>query len=230
MSADAETAADRAAIYQGLRRRNRIVLVLRVLVPVAGALVFAVLGVQLLLTNLTKDFSIGQVSIARDRLQVEAPTYAGQLADGSFYRVGADRAEASLTNASVIGLTNATVSLTQPDGLELEASAPAAKLDTDAQAVDIPGPTSVSDSTGGSGSLSGLHLEFSGQTISASGPVHFAFGSGETLEAADMRYDADAHLWHFSQVTITLTGTSGEALPVPIGAALKAMSTTQGTP
>jgi hypothetical protein len=226
MTADAHIPANRAAVYQALRRRNRIVLLLRVLVPLAGAVLLGLLGVQLIITNLSKDFSIGRVSIERNRLSVDAPSYAGQLADGSFYRVGADRAEASLADASLIDLTAAGVSLTRPNGVELRASAPVAQLDTDEQAVDVPGLTSVSDSTGGTGTLSGLHLDFSGQTFTASGPVHFAFGTGETLTAANMRYDAAAHRWQFARVTLTLTGTSGETLPEPIGTALKAMTIT----
>jgi hypothetical protein len=230
MTADAQIAADRAAVYQGLRRRNRIVLLLRVLVPLVCAGVLGILGVQLVISNLSKDFSIGRVSISRDRLLVEAPTYAGQLSDGSFYQVAADKAAAALADASLINLTNAAVSLMRPNGVELKAAAPEAQLDTDRQTVDASGVTEVSDSTGGTGTLSGLHLDFPAQSFTASGPVHFAFGTGETLDAAGMQYDAAAHLWHFDRVTLTLTGTPGETVPEPIGMALQGMTTTARQP
>ena len=67
--------------------------------------------------------------------------------------------------------------------------------------------TTFSVSSGMSGSLTGMDLDFGTAVVTASGGVSFAFPDGQTLDASDMRYDGEAKTWTFTGVTLTLPGT-----------------------
>jgi hypothetical protein len=214
MAIAAHTGNARAAIYAGLQRRNRVVAVLRIAVPVAGAVLFGVLGAQLVTANLSHDFTIGRVSVAENRLNVAAPSYAGRLSDGSTFAVSAETAEAALDASNIIDLTGAQVLLNRPDGTEVTARAGAAELDTEAQAVVIPGVTDIAEKKGTTAKVTGLRVEVVSQMVTA-GPVTVRLADGPTLDAATMRYDVAAKLWHFEKVTLMLPSTPGEEKDTP---------------
>jgi hypothetical protein len=212
-AADTHIASGRADVYRALKRRNRVVLLLRILVPLVGLAVFAVLGVQLVISQMTKDFTIGHLSVERDHLVVEAPSYAGAMSDGSVYKIFASKAEASLAAANLIDLNQAEVTLTRPDGLSGTAKAAAARIDTNAQTLTVEGVTSLADSTGGGGTVTGLEIDYPGQKMRTTGAVDATLSTGESLQAASMEYDAAKKLWRFERVTITLPGTPGDSKP-----------------
>ena len=81
--------------YQRLVRRNRTVNVLRLVVPLVGALVLGGLMAQIYLASLTGRFGIDRLSITPDSVAIDAPEYVGALADGSTYRVRAETARAT---------------------------------------------------------------------------------------------------------------------------------------
>jgi lipopolysaccharide export system protein LptC len=213
MAMSPDIPAGRFAIYRSLQRRNRVVGALRWVVPGIGVSVFAVLLAQMALASLTRDFTIGRITMARDRLTVEAPSYAGRMADGSVYTVTASEAQAALMTPSLIDLTTAKVVLNRSNGIVATATAKAAGLDTENQLVTVAGRTDLSDTSGMVATLYGMHVDFEAQTLSASGAVDITFADGQHLQSTGMSYDSVASVWHFDRATLTLPDTPGAKTP-----------------
>jgi len=199
----------RRAIYDALNRRNRLVGLLRIVVPGIGLLVLAVLGIQMAIASLGRDFQIGSISIERDRLRIETPSYAGRMDDGGSYEVSAAAAEASLSALNLIDLENALVVVNRPNGVQAAATAAAAQIETELQQVNVPGVTELSETTGITGQLTGMLFDFAAQTVSASGPVTLTFAGGQTLDAAGMTFETATGRWTFSKVTLVVPDLPG---------------------
>lgn len=203
----------RDGIYARLRRRNRVVAVLRLGVPVLGAVTLVALLAQIYLSSLGARYGIGQISVTPDAITVEAPEYAGVLEDGSQYRVSADAARAATSNTDLIALGNAAVVLNRVDGVQMQAAADRAELDALRQQVIVPGRTEISDSLGTQGWLSQSVFDWQTQTLTTSGPVEIDYADGTAIRAERLVYDAGARVWTFSRATVTLPATPGEPLP-----------------
>lgn len=210
MAVYAHSAPERVAVYAALRRRNRLVGVLRFLVPIGTTALFGILAVQLVEANMGQDFTVGRVSIEQNRLSVEAPSYAGRLEDGSTFSMTSARAEAGLGMPNIIDLTDAQVTLERPDGRVVTATAATAELDTEAQVILVPGRTDITESQGANGEVNGLRIDVVGQLITAEGPLGMRLPDGSILSAANLRYDFASKLWHFEQVSMELPSTPGE--------------------
>src|SRR6218665_3113787 len=144
-------AAQRLAIYRGLEARNRIVAILRVGIPLLGAIALSALVLQIYVSNLGTRFGVGQIAVTSDSVTVEAPEYAGVLDDGTAYRVSASAAQAATTATDHIELDDATLTMLRPDGVSMLVDAKAALLDTTGQIVTVKGAANVSNSLGTSG-------------------------------------------------------------------------------
>jgi lipopolysaccharide export system protein LptC len=202
-----DTAAQRLRIYRGFDRRNRFVGYLRLLVPGIGIIVFVVLAGQVLIANLAENFSIGRITLQNDRMVVETPSYSGVTSDGSIYKVTALSAEVGLSAIDAITLNGATLVIEDAGGVTTIAKAARAGLQTTEETVKVEETTTFTTSTGTSGSLVGMDLDFTRPLVTASGAVSFVFEDGERLDAADMRYDGETRTWTFSRVTLTLPDT-----------------------
>ncbi|WP_172121767.1 MULTISPECIES: hypothetical protein [unclassified Devosia] len=203
------TSTDRLATYRRLQGRNRMVGVLRVAVPALGAVTLLLLVGQIYLSSLLDQFSIGEVSMDRESIRVEAPEYAGVLSDGSAYRVRASDAQAMLNSTEQIALRDAALNVVRPDGVVFDASADSAVLDTAQRVVRIEGASDISDSTGTSGTIEQSVFDWSAQTLTGDGPVVIHYADGTELTAAGMQFDAEASVWTFSGATVTLPHTPG---------------------
>jgi lipopolysaccharide export system protein LptC len=208
-----ETAADRRRIYRGFTRRNRLVGILRVLVPGVGLAVFVLLAGQVVIANLADSFSVGRITLQNDRMVVETPSYSGVAGDGSTYAVTALSAEAGLYAIDSVTLNGATLVINSVNGVETTAKAARAELRDGAQAVAVEDETVFSTSEGMTGSLIGMDLDLVREIVTASGAVRFDFADGERLEAADMHYDGATETWTFSAVTVTLPVTPRAKTP-----------------
>lgn len=210
MAATAHIGGQRAAIYAALQRRNRIVAVLRVAVPLGGLALFSLLSVQIVEANLANDFSIASMSITNDRLNVGAPTYSGQLSDGSSFSVTSERAEAALGQPNIIELSGTRALLNRANGEIITALAAEAELDAEAQTVTVPGVTDIARQDGLTANVNGLHIDVVKQVVTADGPASLRTAEGQTLEAKSMRFDVAAKRWTFEGVVMTLPSTPGE--------------------
>ena len=210
MSAAAGGYENRSALYRRLMRRNRVVGLLRLVVPAGGVLLALLFGVQIYIGGLARDFSVGGISIDRDNLVVATPRYNGVTADGGRYAVVADTARVAIADAELIELDAPRMSLMRSLGAaEMTAEAARARFHATRQHIDIPGLTHVADAAGMNGTLTDAEVDFVGQTLDSRGPVSITLASGLIVEGASLSYDGSAGTWAFERATVTLPGLPG---------------------
>lgn len=198
-------------MYDRLGRRNRIVAILRLGVPLLGGIVLAGLLVQIYVSSFTGRFNIEQISVTPDAVVIDAPEYVGTLTDGSSYRVWAETARARLEQSNLVDLSNARLVLNRIDGVQLTMEAAVAQLDTAAQLTLVPGQADVADSTGTTGTLNDSVFDWSNQLLTSRGAVAIDYADGSTIRADGLVYDASTIVWTFTGSTVTLPSTPGEA-------------------
>lgn len=211
-------AAQRLAVYRSLEARNRVVAILRVGVPLLGAVALSALLLQIYASSQTARFGISQIVVSPDSISVETPEYSGVLDDGTAYRVSASSARAAVDATDRIALTDAALTMTKPDGVTIIVETPAAVLDTTGQIVEIAGQAQVSNSLGTSGVLHDTVFDYVAQRLTGTGPVDVVYADGTQLEAEGLTYDATALVWTFTRATVTLADTPGAsqtAMPTP---------------
>jgi hypothetical protein len=197
-------------IYDRLGRRNRIVAILRLGVPLLGGIVLAGLLVQIYVSSFTGRFNIEQISVTPDAVVIEAPEYVGTLSDGSSYRVWAETARARVEQSNLVDLSNAILVLNRIDGVQLTMEAEEAQLDTAAQLTMVPGEADVADSTGTTGTLNDSVFDWGEQLLTSRGAVAIDYADGSTIRADGLVYDASTIIWTFLGSTVTLPSTPGE--------------------
>lgn len=203
---------ERSAILQSLDARNRVVALLRIVVPAAGLAALGLLIVQIYVANTLHQYGVSGIRIDRGALVVDAPHYAGTSSDGSRYSATAREAHAAINDPSVVTMQNATLTLTRPGMATLTVRAREATADTNANVVTVPGVATFSDKTGLHGSLSKLTANLDTGISIADGPVDITYPDGTRLNAAGMRYDSTARRWTFSDASL-LVPTLPEATP-----------------
>lgn len=206
--AHSDTFERRSRIFAALTVRNRMVSVLRIAVPLLGVLVLAGLLLQLFIGSFAPGFSFAGITIDRDRLVVDAPSYEAMSSDGTSYAVSAAAAVAAPNSNDLIDLTGALLTMRQPDGREITAAADTAQLQTTDQLVLVEGVARIADSTGAHGTLVGVRANIPQESMTASGTVDMTFANGTTLDATGMAYTGDGN-WRFTDVTLVLPSTPG---------------------
>ncbi|MBE7733432.1 hypothetical protein [Devosia faecipullorum] len=197
-------------VYRRLERRNRLIGVLRLLVPAMGALVLAGLVLQLYLSSLTGRFAVGRIEVTPDAIIVDAPEYAGMLEDGSSYRVWAEAARAALERTESIDLGGAHLLVQRPDGVQIEVDAAEAQLDTAGQLTLVPGLADFADTTGTTGTIHDSVFDWQAQRLTSRGAVAIDYADGSSVRAEGLDYDAASKVWTFSRAIVTLPSTPGE--------------------
>lgn len=203
--------ATRARLFAGLQRRNRLVGLLRLLLPLTGGLLLAVLLVQIVLDNLGDAFGFSSIRIDRDNLVVDTPHVTSTNADGTRYAVAARTARIGITDAEQVTMSDAQFSMQPLKGASLTASAPEAELAIAAQVVTVATVLDIESSDGMAGTMQDVVADMLNWQLTASGPVDISLSDGSRLKADAMHYDGRAGTWHFERVTLTLTGTPGAA-------------------
>ncbi|HVW91483.1 MAG TPA: LPS export ABC transporter periplasmic protein LptC [Devosia sp.] len=206
MTARAETAEQRLAIYASLTARNRAVMLLRALVPLAGAVVLAIFVARIMLASLAGHFDIGQVHFAGDTVSIDTPSYSGTMSDGNVYRVSAESAHTSLGSLNVIDLTNPNIVLTATDGLVTNARAAQGSFDSLTQQLYVPGTADVAYSNGTKATISEVTVDLGKQTVASSAPVHVVMGDGTVIDGSRLEQDGKTGRWDFGRATLTLPG------------------------
>ena len=209
----AADAARRAAIYKGLVRRNRRVGVLRLAVPIVGAVVLAALLGEIYISSLGGRFGVGRIAVTRDSVSIDTPEYSGVLDNGTTYRVWAGQAKAAIGNTDLIALKDARLVMRKPDGVTTTITAVDSTLDMASETVIIPGVANVSESTGTKGTIVDSVFDYANQKLVGQGPVHVDQADGTTLDSVGMTYDTTAARWTFSRANVTLPSTPGSKTP-----------------
>jgi len=208
--ARSETLDQRSHIFSTLAARNRFVGVLRLAVPAAGVVILGGLVLQLFLASLGDDFGFSNISIDRNNLVVDTPSYSSMGVDGSSYQVEAASAKSALDRTDIIDLTRAVLTITKTGGATITASADAARLETSGQLVTVDGVTRIADSEGMKGTIVGIFANMAAETMVGKGDVDITFSNGTTLRADSMSFDGARSTWSFSRATLTLPSTPGE--------------------
>lgn len=203
----------RRPVFARLARRNRFVAVLRLAIPLLGVIVLVGLVGQIVLANIGARFGIGQVTISPDAITIDAPEYAGVMADGSSYRVWAASAKAPLTRTDLLALTDGVIVVNRADGVQLRAEAAASQLDTSAETVLVPGRADFTYSSGTTGIVHDTIVDWDAQTLTSRGRTDVDYADGTTVRAQGMQYDAAAMRWTFTRAVVTLPSTPGEKQP-----------------
>jgi lipopolysaccharide export system protein LptC len=199
----------RHAIYRRLMARNRIVSILRIGVPALGVVALVGLLGQIYLSSLTSRFGIGQISVSRDSVSVEAPEYAGLLDDGTAYRVSATMAQAPIEASDQVALDSAKLVMTRSDGVVTTVDAQSAVLDTSRELVVIKNIANIATSEGTRGVVADSVFDYKTQALTGQGAVAIDYADGTKLVAEGMTYDATRLIWTFTRATVTLQDTPG---------------------
>lgn len=210
MAAFAASTDTRERLYRGLMRRNRLVAVLRWVVPAAGAAVLVFVIGSMVLDALAHRFGFANIRIDRDNLVVETPQLTSTGQDGTLFSVTAATAKVSVTQRDIIDMTDASLTMTPPEGTAMSARSDTAQFQTSNQLLNVPGTTYVSGTDGLEGTVDGIFADLMNWTMTASGKVHVKLKDGSTLDAKGMSYDHKAGLYSFSDVTVNLQMTPGE--------------------
>ncbi|MBU1304064.1 MAG: hypothetical protein KKF33_00905 [Alphaproteobacteria bacterium] len=205
--------ARRTRVYQGLIRRNRVVGVLRLAVPVVGALVLIALIGEIYISSLGTRFGVGRIEVTRDSVSIDTPEYAGVLDNGTAYRVWASQARAAIGDTNRVALTDARLVMRKRDGVTTTITAVASTLDLANETVTIPGVANIVESTGTVGTIVNSVFDYANQKLVGEGPVHVDQADGTTLDSVGMTYDTNTARWTFSRAIVTLPSTPGSKKP-----------------
>jgi len=199
----------RERLYRELTRRNRLVGVLRIALPVVGAIVLVVVLSAIVLDNLREQFGFASIRIDRDNLVVDAPRVTSVGDDGTLYSVTAAMAKARIGSVDLIDMTEAVFTMTPVASASFSAAAPTAALQTSAQTLTVPGRLSVTSNDGMHGTLDDFFGDMLKYEMTAHGAVDLTFPAGMRVESQGMTYDGNARLWTFTRATVTLPETPG---------------------
>ena len=209
LAARTDTIEQRTAIYARLTRRNRLVRLLRIGLPVIGGIVLAGLVLQIYVGSLIPDFGFANITIDRDNLIVEAPVYTGVSGDGAVYTVSAAAARTRLGATDRIDLNDAIFVLEQTDGSRLEAKGAVAQLLVADEVVVVDGIATVEGTDGLSGTVIDAEVDVGAETLHSKGAVDLTLRDAN-VTADSMHYDGATSRWTFYNATLNLNATPGE--------------------
>jgi hypothetical protein len=109
-----QTFDQRSEILGRLVTRNRVVTLLRVVVPALGLAALLVLLGQIWLSNLARQYGVSGIRIDRGNLVVETPQYSEIGADGTQYFVAARDARTPLSSPGEIEMADPKFTYVRP--------------------------------------------------------------------------------------------------------------------
>jgi lipopolysaccharide export system protein LptC len=194
----------RHALYSRFGRRNRLIGLLRIAVPLAGALLLAVPMVQIALSFVGETVSVGGVRLQSDTLVIDSPRFQGTTADGGAYVMTADRAESRVGDLDIADLYGLDIDLVGQAGYRASARLTTAQWTMSSEHLTSNEDVFVTDSTGADGILAGADVDWPAQIITSEGPVLFTFETGSQLNAQTMDYDMGNAVWRFTRVSLDM--------------------------
>lgn len=206
--------ADRGRLFRRLNRRNRLVALLRIIVPICGLVLCAVLVGYVYLANVVQDFGAKGIAIDRDKLVIATPRYEGVTSDGTRYLVTAESASSKLSDPELLSLGKAILDMTRSDGYSMHATTDLARYDLGNQTVDIPGEMVVTDAHGMTAYLSGSRLDWSTQTLTSENDVRVEYADGTTILAKSLFYYGETNEWVFDKAVVSSGDGADELVPV----------------
>ncbi|HWJ86460.1 MAG TPA: hypothetical protein VNS12_00120 [Pelagibacterium sp.] len=200
----APAAGMRLDTYNRFARHNRRIGVLRWGVPVIGVMFLSVPVMQLAASMVADSLPIEGLRLENDTLVIEGPRFEGRTATGSNYSMDAARAESRIGDLDTADLYDLTIAITDDAGYDATVRFSSAEWTMSTQYLRSNEDVAVADSTGASGILAGVEVDWPVQRITSEGPVRFSFDSGASLVARTMAYDMNADLWQFTNVDLDM--------------------------
>ncbi len=197
------------AAFNALARRNRVIGVLRFVVPGIGIFVTGFLFLQIILANIAVDYGISGLRVDKDQVVIEQPRYGGVMPDGTTYQILADVARVRLETRDLIDLAGANIEIEQENGYKIIADANSARLDLGTQSVVIPGLLKTLDTDNVVGQLNDVIIDWTTQILTARGTVRFEFEDGSVIRAQSLIYNAQNGEWEFERVIYNVPGDGG---------------------
>jgi hypothetical protein len=200
----ADTFDQRADILGGIVVRNRVVALLRIVVPAAGLVAVLLLVGQIYLAGLSRQYGVAGIRIDRGSVVVEAPQYSGTGSDGSRYLATAREARTALAGGSDIDMTDATLELLQPDGTTYIATAKTAHMNTATELLIAPGLVDIKGSDGLVGTLTDVDVDNRSEILTSKGDVDLLLSDGTTIVGDTMVRDGKAQTYTFTNATVVV--------------------------
>ena len=204
-----DTYDQRADLLGAIIMRNRLVSVLRIVVPALGVVALAVLVGQIYLGGLIRQYGVAGIRIDRGDIVVEAPQYAGTGSNGSRYVATAREARTRVLGGNDIDMTDATLEMYTADGNTYFVTAKSAHLNTVSEVIRAPGKVDVSGTDGLVGTLNDVDADQRAETVTSNGPVDLLLSDGTTIVGDDMVRDGKTQTYTFTNATVVVP-----ALPV----------------
>jgi lipopolysaccharide export system protein LptC len=199
-----DTYDQRADILGSILTRNRVVAVLRVVVPAIGLAAFLLLVSQIYVVGLARQYGVAGIRIDRGSVVVEAPQYAGTGSDGSRYLATAREARTALAGGSDIDMTDATLELLQADGTTYFATAKSGHMNTVTELFTAPGIVDVKGSDGLVGTLNDVEMDNRSELLTSNGHVDLLLPDGTTIVGDTMVRDGKAQTYTFTNATVVV--------------------------
>lgn len=177
--------ADRAAAFASAARQSRRVRRLRLLLPLSGLLLTAVIMAVTALSRIEIALSVGDLKITGAGLTMDAPRLSGSDGKGRTYLVTAENAVQSLADTRVIRLTGIRAHVTQADGSFADFSAAEGVYDAGGQKLTLDRDISITSSDGSAAALRQAVIDLSNGAVQSDGPVAFSSSLGQ-IEAKGM--------------------------------------------
>jgi hypothetical protein len=192
----------RAAILGRLVLRNRVVAVLRFVIPGLGLAALLVLVGQIWLGSLARQYGVAGIRIDRGDVVVETPQYSGMGSNGSRYLATAKEARTSLLGGNEIDMTAPTLEFLANDGITYFATGATARMNTATETVSVPGPVDVTGSDGLKGLLHDVDVDVRADRMTSNGAASFVMSDGTTIDGETMVRVGD--IWTFTNATVVV--------------------------
>ena len=211
--------SDRA--FRAARRHSRVVRTLRVAIPLAVALAFAVIFLLVyfnplrMLAKLPVD--IGSLVVAGTKITMEKPHLSGFTSDARAYELSADMAKQDVTKPDIIELRNIRAKVQMQDKSMMELSAATGLYDSKGETLKLDQDILLSSSTGYRGRLSEAMIDIRKGNVVSEHPVELKMLQG-TLNANRLEIVDSGDLVRFDGgVSLTLMLSNAAVPPAKTG-------------
>lgn len=198
--------SERLAAYRRLTRRNRIVDVLRIVVPLAGVAVFVGLALQIYVANTARQYGIAGIRVDRDGIVFETPQFSGTAGNGARYLVTAAEAKMPTGEDDLIDMAAPALTYEMEGGTVYRLTGDRAAFRSRANRVAVPGIAHIESDDGLVGTIVELRADLIADTVTSEGVVDIVMGDGTHIVADTMLHEGALNRWTFTRATVTYTG------------------------
>jgi len=199
-----------SAAWRAARWHSRLVIALRVVLPVLAVMVIASMFVSVrAVPTSIGDIDLGEVGMDGTTLTMQNPSLSGFNENRSSYEVTADRALQDITNPRVVTLEGIDGRLRETDGSTVRITARDGVFDADKQLLDLSGRIVVKTSKGETAHLKSAHVDIEAQTIRTDDPIRAATKAGQIRADSMEITDSGAHMLFKGRVAVVLRFDGG---------------------